>query len=72
MPFMRMGDREGNLVFVCRGRKLENGWNDMPEQIKAYVDKHHPVFQTAPDIYLEPNETSWTYFKKLFDQGLIK
>ncbi|MDZ4120856.1 MAG: DUF1838 family protein, partial [Candidatus Cloacimonadaceae bacterium] len=57
MPFMRMGDREGNLVFVCRGRKLPNGWNDIPEHISDYVSRHNPVFQTAPDVFLEPNET---------------
>ncbi len=72
MPFMRMGDREGQLIFVCRGRKLQNGWTDMPETIKSYVQRHNPQFKNAPVEYSEPNETSWTYFRKLIEQGLIK
>ncbi len=72
MPFMRMGDREGSLVFVTRGTKLANGWEDMPQQIKDYVEKHNPQYSTAPTEFTEPNETSWTYFRKLWDQGLIK
>ncbi len=71
MPFMRMGDREGNLVFVCRGRKLPAGWDDMPQHIKSYVETHNPHYKNAPQEYSEPNETSWTYFRKLWEQGLI-
>lgn len=72
MPFMRMGDRAGNLVFVCRGRKLPRGWEDMPEQIRTYVQTHNPHYNKAPDEFTEPNETSWTYFKKLFESKQIQ
>jgi hypothetical protein len=71
MPFMRMGDRQGNLVFVCRGRKLEGGFEALPKQIKDYVMKNKPEFANPPDEWTEPNETSWTYFRKLWEQGLI-
>jgi len=72
MPFMRMGNKPGNLVFQCRGRKLEGGFAAMPARIRDYVLATAPQFAAAPDTFTEPNETSWTYFKKLIQQGLIK
>lgn len=65
MPFMEMGDAKGNLVFSCVGMKLKNGWQDMPEIIRDYVEKNKPEFSSSPEEYTEPNETSWTFFKKL-------
>jgi len=70
MPFMKMGDRAGNLVFVCRGRKLPGGYADLPQSIRDYVAQHNPIFNTAPQEYTEPNMTSWSYFKQLLDNGL--
>ncbi len=72
MPFMRMGKRTGNLVFVCRGHKLDNGFAGLPEHIREYVKNNKPEFMTAPTEFLTPNETSWTYFKKLVDSGQFK
>ena len=72
MPFMRMGDRPGNLVFVCRGRKLDGGFEALPAKIKDYVMANGPQFSEAPMEFLSPNETSWTYFKKLVDGGQIQ
>lgn len=72
MPFMRMGDRVGNLVFVCRGSKLADGYQGLPKQIRDYVEANKPEFNSAPTEFLTPNETSWTFFKKLVDSGQIK
>jgi hypothetical protein len=72
MPFMRMSDRPGNLVFSCRGRKLEGGFDALPKKIRDYVLANKPEFAHAPEAWTEPNETSWTYFRKLMDQGLIE
>jgi hypothetical protein len=72
MPFMRMGDRSGNLVFVCRGKKLEGGFDSLPKHIKDYVRANKPEYAQAPTEWSEPNETSWTYFKKLLDSGAFK
>ncbi|HNX00697.1 MAG TPA: DUF1838 family protein [Candidatus Cloacimonadota bacterium] len=68
MPFMEMGDAPGNLMFVCRGKKLEHGFDDLPFKIKEYVKSKHPEYQNPPDTFTEPNETSWTYFKKLLEK----
>ena len=72
MPFMRMGDRTGNLLFSCRGMKLKGGFEALPDKIKKYVKLHKPEYCSAPSEYYQPNETSWTYFRKLTDQGIIK
>jgi hypothetical protein len=72
MPFMKMGDRAGNLLFVCRGTKLEGGFAALPKHIKDYVMAHKPEFSDAPQTWSEPNQTSWTFFKQLLETGEIK
>uniref|UniRef100_A0A7S1TLK6 Cytochrome b5 heme-binding domain-containing protein n=1 Tax=Erythrolobus australicus TaxID=1077150 RepID=A0A7S1TLK6_9RHOD len=69
LPWMNMGDRDGKLVYHCRGKKLERGFEDLSPQVRAYIDevgKHE--FAEAPLDFSRPNETSWTYFKKLLKQ----
>lgn len=70
LPWMRMGDRPGGLLFHCRGYKLAS-YDEVPERTRAYVAAHHPEFASAPDAWSEPNETSWTYFRKLVESGAI-
>jgi hypothetical protein len=64
LPFMRMGDRPGQLVYHCRGRKLPR-YEDLPAWIRETVDARAPEFRSAPQSITGPNETSWTYFRKL-------
>jgi hypothetical protein len=75
VPFMGMGDRPGNLVYHCRGTKLAGGYADLPAAIREHVEANKPEFAAAPREISGPNETSWTYFRKLvasgeFDAGL--
>ncbi len=72
MPFMRMGDRAGLLVFVCRGRKLEGGFDALPAYLKDYVLARHPEYAQAPQEVTGPNVTSWTYFRQLLESGQIE
>lgn len=67
LPWMEMGNRPGRLVYHCRGRKLKNGFSDLSEDVRKYVEAHHPEYSSAPKNYTTPNETSWTYMKKLLD-----
>jgi hypothetical protein len=71
LPWMRMGQRPGNLVYQCRGYKLSgaDAWLQIPQQMREYILKNKPEFQHAPDVFVAPNETSWTYFKKLKKKG---
>lgn len=72
LPWMEMADRPGYLVYHCHGKKLENGFDDLPQKIKDYVLANQPKFRHAPEQYSETNETSWTYFKKLLQEGKIR
>ncbi|WP_436844099.1 DUF1838 family protein [Streptomyces subrutilus] len=65
LPWMEQGQRPGGLVFHCRGRKL-GSYAEVPERTRAYISAQHPEFARSPDKWTEPNETSWTYFRKLF------
>lgn len=64
LPWMRMGDRPGGLVFHCRGYKLDS-YEQVPGRTRDYIAAHHPEYASAPQHWSEPNETSWTYFRKL-------
>lgn len=64
LPFMRMADAPGQLVYQCRGTKL-GSYDELPAWIRDEVDATAPQFARAPGSFTEPNETSWTYFRKL-------
>ncbi|MGG8409707.1 DUF1838 family protein [Streptomyces sp. 12297] len=64
LPWMAQGQRPGGLTFHCRGRKL-GSYGEVPERTRAYIAAHHPEYATAPEKWTEPNETSWTYFRRL-------
>jgi len=68
LPWMEMGDHPGNVLYQCRGAKLSNGFVGLPRHIRDYVMQHHPKYAEAPREFVTPNETSWTYFKKLNPQ----
>jgi hypothetical protein len=68
LPWMEMEDRPGNVVYHCRGKKLMGGYATLPAYIRDYVEAKHPEYQTAPTEITGPNETSWTYFKKILAQ----
>ncbi|MBW6513191.1 MAG: DUF1838 domain-containing protein [Candidatus Syntrophosphaera sp.] len=70
LPFMQMANSTGNVIWVCRGRKLEGGFADLPEYVREHVLAENPEFATAPDAWSEPNETIWTHFRKLSEQDI--
>ncbi|MFN8534337.1 MAG: DUF1838 family protein [Dehalococcoidia bacterium] len=65
LPWMEMGDHPGTVVYHCRGKKLEGGYAQLPQDIQDYVAANHPEYQDAPTEFVQPNETSWTYFLKV-------
>lgn len=71
LPWMKMGSREGVLYFHTAGTKLHN-WDAVSETMKSEVAKYYPEYRTPPPLDdKRPNETSWTYYKKVRD-GVIK
>lgn len=67
LPWMEMGDKPGKMVYHCRGKKLKNGYKELSPQVRAFIEKEHPEYAEAPSNFTAPNETSWTYFRKLLD-----
>lgn len=68
LPWMEMGDRPGYLLYHGRSNKLLGGVDEIPERLRAWMAEHAPKYLGAPDEFAEPNETSWTYFKKVLDE----
>lgn len=66
LPWLKMGQRPGNMVYQGAGYKL-NGtdYDRMPAKLREYVLVNKPEYRHAPEEYSSPNETSWTYFKKV-------
>ncbi|WP_376796053.1 DUF1838 family protein [Thermogemmatispora sp.] len=64
LPWMAMADRPGWLLYQCRGCKLAGGYAALPAWLRAYVERHQPDYQHAPQEWRSPNESSWSYFKK--------
>ncbi len=66
LPWLKMAQRPGNMVYQGAGYKLmETDYDKMPKVLTEYVMAKHPEYRHAPTEYSSPNETSWTYFKKI-------
>lgn len=65
LPWMKMGDRAGEMYFHTAGRKLEN-YDQLPDVIKNAIATNYPGYDAPPPLDDQrPNETSWTYFRKV-------
>lgn len=65
LPWMKMGQRPGYLMYSGHGRKYAS-FSELPADIQAHTRANHPLYLKAPDGYVTPNETSWSYYKKQF------
>ena len=65
LPWMKMGDKQGYMIFSGTGKKLKGGFDAIPEGLKKEIALTYPTYNHAPPTDdNRPNETSWTYFKK--------
>lgn len=64
LPWMQMGSAPGTLLYSGNGRKY-NSFEELPAQLREYTRKHYPKFMEAPTSFYQPNETSWSYYRKL-------
>jgi hypothetical protein len=65
LPWMKMGDKQGYMIFSGTGKKLKGGFEAMPAPFKKFIAAEYPDYNHAPPTDdTRPNETSWTYFKK--------
>jgi hypothetical protein len=69
LPWMEMGDRVGLIYFHTSGRKLDR-FEDMPESFLTEIRLNYPAYTEPPPLEDErPNETSWSYFRKVNPVG---
>ena len=67
LPWMKMGDRDGVVIFHTAGLRLES-WDDLPAVVKDEILENYPAYVTAPPLDDDrPNETSWTVTKRAID-----
>jgi hypothetical protein len=64
VPWMKMGTAAGNLLYIAQGTKV-TGIDALPADMRALIESDYPVYAAAPETWYQPNETSWTYYKKL-------
>ncbi len=67
LPWMEMGSREGYLLYHSRSLKPRDGLTSLPAKLRDYVARQYPKYLEAPDRFTSPDETSWTFFKKVLD-----
>jgi hypothetical protein len=67
LPWMEMGLHAGHLVYHSRSVKPRNGLEGVPRRLRDHIAAHHPKYLRAPERFTEPDETSWTFFKKALD-----
>ena len=65
LPWMKMGQRPGYLIYSGHGRKFAK-FDDLPADLRDHTRANHPLYMASPATFQSPNETSWTYYKKLF------
>jgi hypothetical protein len=67
LPWMKMGGRTGVLVATTVGKTVKS-IDDLSEPLRTEIKTNYPVYLTPPPLDdARPNETSWTYIKKIID-----
>jgi dipeptidyl aminopeptidase/acylaminoacyl peptidase len=65
LPFMEMGSRPGLMVVNAMGQKLRS-FDQLPAVLRNEIAAFYPAYRNPPPLDdARPNETSWTYFRKL-------
>ncbi len=69
LPFMEMGNRPGIMVYHSDSYKLMGGIKDIPAEILAYTEKHHPKYLESPQQWqsLRDNASQLSVSKKEID-----
>jgi hypothetical protein len=64
-PWMKMGDRDGILVFNGAGKRVSADLKELPPVLKKEIETNYPIYAVPPPADdTRPNETSSTFFKK--------
>lgn len=68
LPWMEMGRTPGTLYYTTLSWKCNSGLSCVSDDIMQLINNDYPKYRTAPTTREDPNETSWTVFKKVIDQ----
>jgi len=68
LPWMKLGQRPGYILYSGQGKKLASA-ADLDPVVREYTEKNHPDFMSSPKTLVAPNETSWSYYKKVRGGG---
>ena len=70
VPWMKMGDRPGQLIYSAYGSKV-SGLTELPSILQDEINTRVPLYKNAPKSFLDGEDTtSWVYFQKNFDAYL--
>jgi hypothetical protein len=70
VPWMKMGDRSGQLIYSAYGRKV-SGFEELPQLLQDEINTRVPLYKNAPKAFIDGEDiTSWLYFQKHFDSYL--
>ncbi|MBD6618452.1 DUF1838 domain-containing protein [Komarekiella sp. 'clone 1'] len=70
LPWMKMGDRPGNLIYSAFGSKV-SGLTELPQLLQDEINNRIPLYKQAPKAFVEGEDmTSWLYFQKHFQAYL--
>ena len=65
LPWMRMGDRPGMMIFTTVGKRVA-GIDDLTEPLLSELRNNYPEYAEPPPLDdARPNVTSWSYFKSV-------
>lgn len=71
LPWMEMGSRQGVIYMHTAGRKLSS-YEELPTIMKLEIAKNYPEYNEPPPADDDrPNETSWTYFRRMVETGVF-
>ena len=68
LPWMEMGLHPGFLLYHSRSLKPVDGLEGVPLALRERIARDNPKYLEAPAKFTSPDETSWTFFKKLIDE----
>ncbi len=70
LPWMKMGNRAGHLIYSASGSKV-NSFTDLPQLLQNEINTRVPLYKNAPKSLLDQEDmTSWIYFKQHFEAYL--
>ena len=71
LPWMELGTRPGGLLYVAQSAKIDS-FEDLPQDMQDLVHSKYPEYTSAPSTWVQPNVTSWTYYKQLQQKSGVK